>query len=255
MDKVMFKDGDKDSFLYVKKPGASEKLAAKLHANKVFSDLYKNKSVVLRQNLTMHLRDIGLWDDDKEKFLNKINKEIDELELVFRKGGIGKTVAREKAIELRNKRDTRTYLLADTYRLDSRTLEGQIENAEFDSLASTCILSDEGKKLFATVDEYLDASEKEHISKAASKLASIVYELDEDYRSVFAENKFLKEFGFVDDKLRLVNSDKKLIDDKGRLIDENGRLINENGELIDENGVLVDDTGRTKEEFVPFTDD
>ena len=255
MDKVMFKEEDKDCFFYVKKPGATEKLAAKLHANKVFSDLYKNKSVVLRQNLTMHLREIGLWDDEREKLLTTLNKEIDELELVFRKGGIGKKVAREKALELRVKRDTRTYLLAETYKLDSRTLEGQIENAEFDSLASSCILNDEGKRMFATVEEYLEASEKESVALAASKLASIVYELNEDYRSVFAENKFLKEYGFVDDKLRLINSDKKLIDDKGRLIDENGRLINENGELIDGDGKLVDDTGRTKEEFVPFLED
>lgn len=255
MDKINFKDGDKDCFIYVKKPGAKEKLESKLYANKIFSEIYKSKSVVLRQNLTSHLREIGLWDDERENLLEKLNKEIDELELVFRKGGIGKNAAKEKAIELRVKRDTRTYLLADTYRLDSRTLEGQIENAEFDSLAASCILNDEGKRLFATVDEYLENSEKEHISSAASKLAGIVYELNEDYKSSFPENKFLKEFGFVDEKLRLVNTDKKLVDSKGRLVDENGRLINENGELIDGEGKLVDDTGRTKEEFIPFIDD
>lgn len=255
MDKITYMDGDKEKFLYVKKPGAKEKLESKIYANKIFSELYKSKSIVLRQNLTSHLRELGLWDDDKEKLLTTLNKEIDELELVFRKGGIGKNVAREKAIELRIKRDTRTYLLADTYKLDSRTLEGQIENAEFDCLASSCILDDEGKRIFATVDEYLENSEKDHFSSAASKLASIVYELNEDYRSSFVENKFLKEFGFVDDKLRLINKDKKLVNSEGKLIDENGRLINENGELIDENGKLVDDTGRTKEEFVPFIDD
>lgn len=255
MDKITYKDGDKECFLFVKKPGAKEKLEAKLYANKIFSELYKNKSIVLRQNLTAHIRELGLWDDNKEKLLNTLNKEIDELELIFRRGGISKNVAKEKAIELRIKRDTRTYLLADTYRLDSRTLEGQIENAEFDCLASTCILNDEGNRMFATVDEYLENSEKDHIAAAASKLASIVYELNEDYKSEFIENKFLKEFGFVDDKLRLVNKDKQLVDSKGRLIDEKGNLIDENGELIDENGKLIDETGRTKEVFVPFTDD
>jgi len=255
MEKINYKIGDKESFLYVKKPGPKEKSDAKLYANKIFSELYKNKSIVLRQNLTSHLRELGLWDDDKENLLGKLNSEIEELELVFRKGGIGKILAREKALELREKREMRINLLTDTYRLDSRTLEGQIENAEFDYLASSCILNDEGKRMFLNVDEYLEESEKEHISSAASKLASIVYDLSEDFRSGFSENKFLKEFGFVDDKLRLINKEKKLIDSEGRLINENGRLINENGELINRDGKLVDDLGRIKEEFIPFTDD
>lgn len=249
MEKVIYKDGDVEKTILIKKPGAKEKSEARIYSSKVFSELYNSKAVVLRSNLNAHLKEIGLWDDDKQKKLDSLNKEVETLENVFKRGGIAKSVARAKALELRKARNTRTFLLANTHTLDSRTLEGQVENSEFDALAAACILNDEGVRLFLTVDEYLDNSEKDHISEAAGKLARIVYELTDDFWATLEENKFLKQFGFVDDKLRLIDSNKNLID-------ENGKKINENGEFIDEDGnVISSSEGVKPEEFVPFTDE
>lgn len=255
MESITVKDGDKEITILIKKPTRKEKEAAKIYSNEIFSKLINSKNVVLRANLAKHMKELGLWDDDKEKELQKLNKEVEDLEAVFRKGGIGKNAAKAKAIELRKKRFARTFLLAETYRLDSLTLEGQVENAEFDALVSLCLHNDEGKLMFASVDEYLENADKEHIARAAEKMASTVYGLNEDYRKDLPENKFLLDYGFCDEKLRLVNSDKKLVNEQGKFINENGQLLNEKGELIDEDGNLVDEQGKRKEEFQPFTDD
>ena len=53
----------------------------------------------------------------------------------------------------------------------------------------------------------------------------MIYGLDPDYDKNLEENKFLKEFNFVDDELRFIN-------DEGHLVDMDGRLINEDGRFI-----------------------
>ena len=65
----------------------------------------------------------------------------------------------------------------------------------------------------------------------------------------------MKQYKFVDDKLRLINKDGKLVDEQGRLIDENGRFINEKGEFVDKDGNLVNSEGDYVVEFTPFLDD
>ena len=83
-------------------------------------------------------------------------------------------------------------------------------------------------------------------------MASKLYGLDDNYEKNLPENKFLKQYKFVDDNLRFINKDGKLVDQDGRLIDENGRYINQNGEYVDKEGNLVDDKGDYVVQFQPF---
>ena len=53
----------------------------------------------------------------------------------------------------------------------------------------------------------------------------MLYNLDPNYDKNLEENKFLKEFNFVDEELRLIN-------DEGHLTDADGRLINDEGRFI-----------------------
>ena len=53
----------------------------------------------------------------------------------------------------------------------------------------------------------------------------MIYGLDPDYDKNLEENKFLKEFNFVDDSLRFINDDGHLVDMEGRLINEDGRFV------------------------------
>jgi hypothetical protein len=61
--------------------------------------------------------------------------------------------------------------------------------------------------------------------EAAADLAGMIYGLDPDYDKNLEENKFLKEFKFVDEELRFLNDEGHLVDTDGRLVNEDGRFI------------------------------
>jgi hypothetical protein len=83
----------------------------------------------------------------------------------------------------------------------------------------------------------------------------MLYGLDNDYESNLPENKFLKKFKFVDDKLRLVDKKGRLIDAEGRLIDESGRFIDEEGNFVDKYGNRVTSDGDYLVDAQPFLDE
>ena len=66
------------------------------------------------------------------------------------------TPTRELAIQIRNLRIKVNNLLSKLREHDSYTLEGQAENARFDSLVSTCCFDEDGNRVFTSVDDYYD---------------------------------------------------------------------------------------------------
>jgi hypothetical protein len=90
---------------------------------------------------------------------------------------------------------------------------------------------------------------------AAQNLANMLYGLDNDYESNLPENKFLKKYRFVDDKLRLVDKKGRLIDAEGRLVNEDGRFIDEEGNFVDKFGNKVDKDGDYVVDPQPFLDE
>jgi hypothetical protein len=117
------------------------------------------------------------------------------------------------------------------------------------------VYSENNKPYFDSYESYLNKSAEPVAIKAAQVLASRMYGLDDNYEANLVENKFLKQYNFVDDDLRLVNKDGHLVDEEGRLIDENGRFVNEKGEYVDKDGKPVDDNGDYVCEFKPFLDE
>ena len=72
---------------------------------------------------------------------------------------------------------------------------------------------------------YDSQAEQPWVIKAASELAGMIYGLDPDYDKNLEENKFLKEFNFVNEELEFINEDGHTVDSEGRLINEDGRYI------------------------------
>jgi hypothetical protein len=117
------------------------------------------------------------------------------------------------------------------------------------------VYSDNKEQYFKNFEEYNNRSADPVAILAAQNLAGILYGLENDYEEKLPENRFLKQYKFIDDKLRLINKDGKLIDENGRLINTNGRFINDKGEFIDKDGNIVDDNGDYVVQFSPFLDD
>jgi hypothetical protein len=247
-------DGKEVEFL-VRSPSLQDQREATKIYNQSFSEALKAKAVV-RAKLDDLLVEQGLWDNEKQARFTDLQNKILEGERKLAKGGIPLKDAKALALEMRKTREDIRELISVKTNLDTHTAEGQADNARFNYLVSACtVYSNNKEPYFKSYEDYNNRSADPVALLAAQNLAGMIYGLENDYEDKLPENKFLKQYKFVDDKLRLVNKEGKLVDEKGRLIDENGRFINEKGEFVDKNGNLVDDKGDYVVEFSPFLDD
>lgn len=241
--------------LMIKSPSLDDQREASKAYNNVFSEALKAKAVV-RAKLDDLLLEQGLWDDAKQNRFNSLQSQILDGEKKLAKGGISLHEAKTVALEMKKTRDDLRDLISVKTSLDTHTAEGQADNARFNYLVSACtVYKDNNRRYFNSYEEYLSKSTDPVAIAAAQNLASMLYGLDSDYEDKLPENKFLKQYKFVDDKLRLIDKQGRLVDRDGRLIDENGRFINEKGEFVDKNGNLVDADGEYIVDFTPFLDD
>jgi hypothetical protein len=241
--------------LAVRSPSLQDQREATKIYNTAFSDALKAKAVV-RAKLDDLMVDQGLWDAKKQKQFTDIQSTILEGERKLAKGGIGLSEAKKIAFEMKKQREELRELISVKTSLDTHTAEGQADNARFNYLVSVCTVYNDSKKpYFNNYDDYLNRASEPAAILAAQNMANMLYGLDNDYENKLPENKFLSDYKFVDDKLRLIDKQGRLIDSEGRLIDESGRFINEKGEFVDKDGNPVSKDGDYIVEFKPFLDD
>ncbi len=253
---------DKDVQFVVKFPTRQQQHAANIASIKAFNEAQK-AGAIPRDCLNTYMIEKGLWDDEKQNRLQQLSRDLMDGERQLARGGVTKDgkkftkiEARDLAIKMRVWRIEQLLLLAKSRELDKYTLESQAENAKFDFLVSDCTFTDDGKRVFDSLDDYLLKSDEGYASKAAIELSNMLYDMDENYEKNKPENKFLLKFGFIrENDLHLINDKGKLVDSEGRLVNEQGRLINEKDELVDINGNRVDDEGNPIEVFVPFDEE
>ena len=217
-----------------------------------------DSGALLRQKLTDYMKEQGIWDDEKQNKNDQFIKDISEKEDALKGGGIRLSEAKEIALELRELRVGFRELLAEKNSLDSNSAEGQADNARFSELIRMCMLDPSTKRpRFPDQQAYDAQAEQPWAIEAASELASMIYGLDPDYDQKLEENKFLKEFNFVNDDLRFINKDGDLVDMDGRLVNEDGRYIayrtEEGKDKKDPKEVYF--VNREGEEVVGITDD
>lgn len=246
--------GKENTFL-IRSPSLQDQREATKVYNQTFSEALKARAVV-RAKLDDILVEQGLWDANKQAQFTRYQSDILDGEKKLAKGGISLSEAKQVALDMRKNRAELRDLIAVKTNLDTHTAEGQADNARFNYLVSVCtVYNDSKEQYFKSYEEYLNRSSDPIAILAAQNLAGMLYGLENDYEEKLPENKFLKQYKFVDDRLRLVNKDGKLVDEKGRLVDDNGRFINDKGQFIDKDGNLVDLDGDYVVEFKPFLDD
>ena len=241
--------------LMVRSPSLEDQKNAGKIYNQTFSDAIKSKAIV-RAKLDDVLAEQGLWDSNKQAKFTEYQTIILDGERQLAKGGITLNQAKDIALKMKKTREELKDLISVRTTLDTHTAEGQADNARFNYLVSVCtVYSDTKEQYFKNYEDYLNKATDPVALLAAQNLAGMLYGLENDYEDKLPENKFLKQYKFVDSQLRLINKDGKLVDSEGRLIDESGRFINENGQFVDKNGNLVDQDGDYVVEFKPFLDE
>jgi hypothetical protein len=212
--------------------------------------------VPFRDALFMHMREQGLWDDEKEEEHKALLKVLNEGELKLAQGGIKLSEARQIAVNMMRARRELSVLLFQQRRLDAFTIEGMAENAQFDALVSMCVIDNTtGKPVFSSPEDYKLRQGEDVAVNGATVYAKIHYNYDEDAVMALPENKFMVKWGFMNDDLHLVDEDGRLINEDGHFVDDLGRLIDEDGHLVDNQGVVVDEDGNYAVEQQPFLDD
>lgn len=242
--------------LAIKSPDRIIAHDAQLHFSKVFAQALKAGSI-LKVRLEDYMREQGVWNDQKDRELNRINREINDNILKLQRGGIKLSEAKKIALDIRKLRVQRIVLTAERVVLEANTAEGQANNSRFNYIVSRCLVyNNDGKPVFKDYEEFLEHITDDYVIQACELLSNIMYDLDDNFEKSLPENKFLAEWKFVDDKLRLINKDGHLIDEDGRLINEDGRYVNENGDLVDRDGRIVTQEGDfVVTESKPFLDD
>jgi hypothetical protein len=218
-----------------------------------------NAGAPLRAKINDIARKQNLWDDDKEEEFKKLQKELFANELKLKKGGnagLTKNGAKEVALRMREIRQEIQALTSARNEIESRCAESLAETAKFSHAVALCTVNPTtGDKYFKNYEDFKERESEVAATDAARYLALLTFNLDPNYENNLPENKFLKDYGFVDEKLRFINKEGKLVDSKGRLIREDGRFINEKGELVDGDGIPVDEEGNYKVDFAPFLKD
>ena len=223
--------------------------------NRAFRDALES-GALLRNKLEDHMRQQGIWDDEKQKQLEDVQRAILDNEKKIAKGGIRLKVAKDLALEMADKRVEMRNILMQRNSLDGNTAEGQADNARFDYLVSASLVySDSGKPYFKDLADYRNRSTEPVAIEAARRLAQLVYGLDSNYETNLPENKFLSDFDFVDSDLRLIDKEGNYVDREGNLLNEDGRFVDEEGNLIDKEGNPVTEQGEYKFDQAPFLDD
>jgi len=266
-------NNDKDVTVFVKRPSTKEYKNSQIEYNKAFREALEG-GAILKKKLGEYMRSQGLWDDAKDSEEKKLLNKIADDEGRLKKGGISLSRAKEIALSLRKTRAKFRTLIAERTMLDSNTVEGQADNARFNSLVTLCVLKqDKRTPAFEDLKDYDDQGDQPWAAEAAGELASLIYELDPNYDNTLEENKFLKAYNFANKENQLVNEDGHPIfldeeQEEEYLVDENLRFIayrtdegyknqdaedryfvNKEGKEVTEEGELVED------DFEPFLDD
>jgi hypothetical protein len=247
--------GGKEVELAVLRPNAKQRQEAQKVYNRAFREAVES-GAILRAKIESVMREQKLWDDQKEAELRKLQASIGEKERKVRSGGIKLSEARDLAIQLRRDRAELRGLNSERMSLDNNSAEAQADNAQFNYWVSVCTVhANDGKPYFKSYEDYMTKEDDPAVGPAASALAKIIYNLEDDYEKKLPENQFLVKYKFADESLHLVDKQGRKVDADGRLVDENGRYINEAGQFVDREGNLVDAEGNFLVDEKPFLDD
>lgn len=230
-----------DVTCFVRRPTSKDTKEAKVYANANVAKAIKGGSFLTRGQAREQLRKSGIWTDANEQELldttNEITFYVNQLTTGADEKGVKlkKSKGREIALKVIELRDKQMNILTKVNELDEWTIESQAENDEFDYLLSSCLLDEQGERVFASVDEYKEKADNEpYYVNAARELQNIIYGFKtmEDVAKDRIEFKFLRQFNFVNEKLQFINKDGHLTDRDGKLVDEEGYYVNASEERL-----------------------
>jgi len=245
-----------DTTVVVSAPGNRDLQDAQMQYNIKMAELMRaEKKLMSRNELQRYMRDHKIWTNEDEELNNLLQTQLRTMERKLAEGGI--TVEQGKSITIQMKYN-RSILLALTSKkadMDNITMEFVAENHRFKFLMTRCIKDSNGNAFVKSVGECDLRQDDPIVIQSAAALNAIVYGYDPDFFDKLPENRWLKDFGFVNKDGRLSDPDGKPVSIDGKFINDDGRYVNEDNQLVDIDGNRVDEEGRfIIEDAKPFLD-
>jgi|TARA_B100001094_G_scaffold330792_1_gene396959 hypothetical protein len=243
---VTLENGEKIT-IFVKKPANKIISSADMRRAKVWNDCIQN-DILTKKELSKVMEKRGIWSKKQSEEEDDINQKMAVLERQLFRGEDGKkpkvSEGRDIALQMRQLRMDLRNLISERISLEENTAEALADNARFDYFVAECTFyKDSGKRVYNNLEDYNTKSSDAIAYAAASMLGDVLYNLDSSFESTLPENKWLKAFNLVDDKLALVNNDGENVSTDGQIINDQGHYINEDGKRVDVDGLPLDDDG------------
>ena len=260
LKKITVKIGDEERVVEVRKPNPKVEAEGNMAASKMFSRLVREKdesdptkpAYILRTQLNAYLADIGIYSDQDIDDINTFGDRIKELEELLRSSGKKKSEGKAAAIELRKLRYAVYALLMRQGEFDKNTVEHYADNARMNYLITKCICFEGGGPIWHSVEDYeSDSVLQSTLAEPIQVLAGMVSQYDPDFEKNLPENKFLKKYGFCDDKYRLIDKSGNFVDGNGKPVDEDGNSIEPKEKVEDVGEFLDDDEEKVEESDTP----
>jgi len=238
---------EKTTKIVIRRPTSQVISQAQRVSAKAWTDCVRD-GIMTKKELAKFMKEQGIWDKTKDVEQEKLSSEILSLERQLYVGNnkqakLKASDGKNIAIEMRRKRNELRELIAEKLSLEQNTAEALADNARFDFLVANCTHYENGDKVYSSLDDYTSNADSEVAFAAATAMAQLMYAIDKDFEASLPENKFLKQFHFVNDELSLVNDKGELVDLEGRRINSLGQYINEHGQRTDRDGNILDEDG------------
>lgn len=240
-------DGKKEEMLYiVREPSSTIVKRSEVFRARMWRKYVQEDGLMCRKELNAFMSEKNIWTEDEARQETIILTQLAKMEKMLFLGKDGKPLKLSEgqaiAESMQILRLQLRALIAEKMQLEENTAESMAENAKFDFLVSECCFYEaSGNRVFSDLDDYLRKCDDDVSYELATTLASMVYQLDEDYQDKLPETKFLKENGIIDDEgyFKYVNGKPINRDEEGNLLNNKGQKVDSEGNLLDENGNYV----------------
>lgn len=194
----------------IKMPNAQQRQEAQRIYNRAFNEIAIKDGCMLRDQVESFARERGILTDERDAKIKELQSKMADIEDKLDLGGIELAEAKDLAIELQNLRGQLLLESASFAALMSNCAEKQAEAVRDDYLMSICICRKPGTPVCKNIDDFLDKQDDAVIQVGVNKFNEMWYGISSDFMKDFPENKFLIEYGFMNENFELLNEDGKL---------------------------------------------
>lgn len=207
-----------------------------------------NDNFLLNAEIDEILENRGFSKKQAGKKKNERVKLIRELEVKLVKNRYkNKQEGKDISFEIQDLRDSIVNIDSAQQELESQSVERHAENRRFSYFAYRCCIDEDSKQLWGDFEEFED-DESALAIKAATELLMLVYDITQDSQKDIlkdrTETRWLRDNGYMNGDLQLIDNKNRMIDREGRLINKEGDFLDEGGHKVDIYGNKIDDEGR-----------